>query len=110
MNRSFQALVLVTAFGLVAAPAVAQTLTERIAAVRKKREQDKAASVLALKTRLLQALLYTPLSVDFAELGEQIVVGPFSQTAVDRRQRRAIAQPKLQVKKKPIGHQSGHAD
>jgi hypothetical protein len=67
MKRPLETLALLTALGIVAAPAAAQTLSERIAAVRQKREEDKAQAVRALKVKMLQALLYSDVSVEFKE-------------------------------------------
>lgn len=68
---------------LFAAPASGQTLAERIAAVRARHaEQNAATDLAALKIKMLQALLYTKLTVNFEETPAREVFEYF-KTALD---------------------------
>ena len=61
MTKLTVALALVLTMGTVAAPAPGQTLSQRVAAIQEKRAEKEKAS----KVRILQALLYTQLTVRF---------------------------------------------
>ncbi|MHC4209958.1 MAG: hypothetical protein ACYSWT_09640 [Planctomycetota bacterium] len=61
MTKLTIALALVLTMGTVAAPAAGQTLSQRVAAIQEKRAEKEKAS----KIRILQALLYTQLTVRF---------------------------------------------
>jgi hypothetical protein len=61
MTKLAAALALVLTVGTVSAPAAGQTLSQRVAAIQEKRAEKERAS----KIRMLQALLYTQLTVSF---------------------------------------------
>jgi hypothetical protein len=68
MNRLTPMLAGVLLTALLAAPATGQTLAERIAAVKARHAREQTQTDLAgLKTKMLQALLYEKLTVQFEE-------------------------------------------
>lgn len=83
MNKLTPLLTAMLLAALFAAPATGQTLAERIAAVRARHAQQNAATdPAALKTKMLQALLYTKLTVNFDETPAREVFEYF-KTALD---------------------------
>ena len=69
MYKSCIALVVIASIAAITAPASSQTLTDRIAAIKKQRAAEQAAAQtrteLGPKAKLLQSLLYHKLTVNF---------------------------------------------
>ena len=83
MNKLTPLLTAMLLTALLAAPATGQTLAERIAAVRARHaERNAAQDPAALKMKMLQALLYTKLTVDFDETPAREVFD-YIKTALD---------------------------
>lgn len=69
MNKACIATILIASIAALTAPAFGQTLTERIAAIKKQRAAEQAAAQmtkeLSAQAKLLQSLLYHKLTVNF---------------------------------------------
>ena len=66
MHTTTRALAVAATLAVLGAPLAGQTISDRIAAVRQQRSDAAVKATKARKTRMLQALLFTELSVDFA--------------------------------------------